>query len=58
MSISINNKLSFIDSSQLLSSSLHSLVKNLVKDDIKYLSQEFDNNVLDPVKQKGFYPFE
>ena len=58
MSISINNNLSFIDSSQLLSSSLHSLVKNLVKDDIKYLSQEFDNNVLDPVKQKGFYPFE
>ena len=58
MSFSINKKLSFIDSSQLVSSSLHSLVKNLVKDDIKYLSQEFDNNVLDPVKQKGFYPFE
>ena len=24
----------------------------------KYLSQEFDNNVLDLVKQKGFYPYD
>ena len=24
----------------------------------KYLSQEFDNNVLDLVKQIGFYPYE
>ena len=47
MSFSINNKLSFIDSFQLLSSSLNSLVKNLDKDDFKYLSQVFDNNVLD-----------
>ena len=28
------------------------------KDDFKYLSQEFDNNVLDLVKQKGFHPYE
>ena len=52
MSFSINNKLSFIDSFQFLSSSLDSLVKHLGKDDFKYLSQEFDNNVLDLVKQK------
>ena len=58
MSFSINNKLSFIDSFQFLSSSLDSLVKNLDKDDFKYLSQEFDNNVLDIVKQKGFYSYE
>ena len=58
MSFSFNNKLSFIDSFQFLSSSLDSLVKNLAKDDFKYLSQEFDNNVLDLVKQKGFYPYE
>ena len=58
MSFSINNKLSFIDNLQFLSSSLDSLVKNLAKDDFKYLSQEFDNNVLDLVKQKGFYPYE
>ena len=43
---------------QILSSSLHSLVKNLSKDDFKHLSQEFDNNVLDLVKQKEFYPYE
>ena len=34
----INNKLSFIDSFQFLSSSLDSLVENLNKDDFKYLS--------------------
>ena len=57
MSFTINKKLSFIDSFQFLSSSLDSLVKNLNKDDFKYLSEEFDNNVLDLVKQKGFYSF-
>ena len=58
MSFSINNRLMFIDSLQFLSSSLNSLVKNLDKDDFKYLSQEFDNNVLHLVKQKRFYPYE
>ena len=50
MSFTINNKLSFTDSFQFLNSSLSSLVKNLNKDNFKYLSQEFDNNVLDLVK--------
>ena len=36
---------------------LESLVKKLNKDDFKYLSQEFDKNKLDLVKQKGFYPY-
>ena len=58
LNFNINNKLSFIDSFQFLSSSLDSLVKNLGKDDFKYLSQEFRNNVLDLVKQKRFYPYE
>ena len=58
MSFTINNKLSFIDSVQILSSSLDSLIKNLNKDDFKYLSQEFDKNKLDLVKQKVFYPYE
>ena len=53
MSFTIGNKLTFIDSFQFLSSSLDSLVKNLNTDDFKYLSHEFDNNVLDLVKQKG-----
>ena len=51
-SFTINNKLSFIDSFQFLSSSLDSLVKNLNKDDFKYLSQELDNRKLDLVSQK------
>ena len=54
MSFTIGNKLIFIDSFQFLSSSLDSLVKSLNTDDFKYLSQEFDNNVLDLVKQKGW----
>ena len=58
MSFSINSKLSFIDSFQFPSSSLDSLVKNLGKDDFKYFSQEFNNKVLDLVKQKEFYPYE
>ena len=49
LSFSIKNKLSFINSFQFLSSSLNSLVKNLGKDNFKYLSQEFDNNILDLV---------
>ena len=58
MSFNINNKLVFIDSFQFLSYSLDSLVKNLVKNDFKYLSQEFDSKALDLVKRKEFYPYE
>ena len=45
MSFNIYNKLNFIDTFQCLSSSLDSLVRNLEKDDFKYLTQEFDNEV-------------
>ena len=58
MSFSINNKLSFIDSFQFLKSSLDTLVKNSNRDDFKHLSQEFDKNVIELVKQKGSYPYE
>ena len=58
MSFSINNKLIFIDSFQFLRSALDSSVKNIGKDDFKYLSQEFDNNVLHLLKQRWFYPYE
>ena len=58
ISLAINKKITFIDNFQFLSSSLNRLVKNLSKSDFKYLSQEFHNNVLDLVKQKGFYPYE
>ena len=57
MSFTINSKLSFIGSLQFLSSSLHSLVKCLNKDDFKNLNQEIDNNVLGLVKQKRFYRY-
>ena len=56
MSFTIKNNLTFIDRFQFLSSSLDSLVENLVKnlnrDDLEYLNQEFENNVLELVKQK------
>ena len=58
MSFNINNNLIFINSFQFLSFSLNSLVKNLNKDEFKYLSQDFDSKVLDLVKQKGFYLYE
>ena len=57
MNFSFNNKSSFIDSFQFLRSSLDSLVKSLGKDDFRYLSPEFDNNVYDLVKQKRFYSY-
>ena len=47
MSFTVNDKLSFIDSFQFLSSSLDSFVKNLNKNDFKYLEQTFDNKELD-----------
>ena len=49
-SFNINSKLIFIDSFQFLSLSFDSLLKNLGKGDFKYLSQEFDSEVLDLVK--------
>ena len=60
MTFTINNKLSFIDSFQFLSSSLDSLgnLNNLGKDDFKYWSREFDNNALDQVNHNGFCPYE
>ena len=59
-SFTTNNKLitSFVDSFHFLSYSLDSLFKILNKDDFKYLSQEFDNNELDIVKQEGFYHYD
>ena len=57
MSFNIN-MLTFIDSFQFLGSPLDILVRNLGKVDFKYLSQEFDSDVLDLLKQKGFYPYE
>ena len=58
MSFIINIKLSSINSFYLLSFSLESLVKNLVKVNFMHLGQGFDSNVLNLVKQKGVHPYE
>ena len=51
MSFNINSKLIFIGSFQFLSYSFNSLVRNLSKDDFKYLNQEFHNKAVDLVKK-------
>ena len=43
---------------QFMNSSLDSLVKNLVDEDFKYLSEEFSGEQLRLVKEKGVYPYE
>ena len=54
----INKNLVFFDSFQLLSASLQSLVKNIGKDNFKYLCEKFASQILDLVNKKGFYPYE
>ena len=49
MSFNISNRLIFIDTFQLLSYLLGSLVQNFGKDNFKYFSQEFGSKVLDLV---------
>ena len=58
MSFNTNNKSAFIDCFQFLSSSVDTSVRILSKLDFKCLSQEFDGDLLDLVKQKRFYLFE
>ena len=58
MFFTIKNKLVFIDSVQFVNSSLNLLVKNLSDKDFKYLSEEFGDDLLELVKQKGVYPYE
>ena len=58
MTFTINNKLNLIDSFRFLNSSLDILLKSLGQDGFKYLSLEFDKNVLDLLKQNNFSDFE
>ena len=58
ISFNSNNKLIFVDSFQFVSSLLDRSVKNLVKDDVKCLSQEINGKVLDLVKENKCYPYE
>ena len=41
-----------------MNSGLDSLVKNLSNNDFRYLFEEFSNELLELVKEKGVYPYE
>ena len=58
MAFTLNKNLVFIDSMLFMNSSLYKLVKNLSDKDFKYLSEEFSNEQLKLVKEKGIYPYE
>ena len=58
MAFTINKNLVFIDSMQLMNSSLDALVKNLSDNNFKYLSQECTGEFLKLVKQKEVRPFD
>ena len=58
MVFTINRNLVFIDSKQFMNSSLDSLVKNLMDEDFKYLSEESSGEFLRLVNQKCVYPYE
>ena len=52
IAFTINNSLVFTNSMQFMNSSLDALVKNLLDNDFKHLSQEFSSNLSKSVKQK------
>ena len=54
----IINSLVFIDSMQFMNSDLDVFVKNLSDNYFKYLSQEFNDEQLNLVKQKRVYSYE
>ena len=58
MAFALNKNLVFIDSMLFMNSSLDKLVKNLTNKDFKYLSEEFSNEQLRLVKEKGIYSYE
>ena len=58
MAFTVNKNSVFIDSKQIMNSSLDSLVKNLSDNDFKYLSEKFKGESLKLVKQKGVHPYE
>ena len=59
MAFIINKNLVFIGSMQFMNSSLDAKkLKKLSDNDLKYLSEEFRDDLLKLIKQKGVYPFE
>ena len=58
MTFILNKESVYIDSMQLMNSSLETLVKNLSNDDLKYLTEEFSPKNLELLEQKYAYPYE
>ena len=58
MAFILNKNLVFIDSMQFMNSSLEKLVKNLLDNDFKYLTEEFGSKNVELLKHKGAYPYE
>ena len=58
MAFFFNKNFVFIDSMQLINSSLEKLAKNLSDDDFKYLNIKFGSKNLELLKQKSAYPHE
>ena len=58
MAFLLNKNVVFIDSMQLMNSSLDKPVKNLSDKDFKFLIEEFGSKNLELLKQKGPYPYE
>ena len=54
MAFTINRNIVFINSKQVM----NSLVRNLMDEDFKYLSEEYNGECLRLVKQKGVYPYQ
>ena len=58
MAFMLGNHLNFIDSFQLMSSSLDKLASNLPKEAFKYTSEEFVGKKFNLMSQKGVYPYD
>ena len=58
MAFMLGKNLTFIDSFQLMSSSLDKLVSNLPKESFKYTSEKFKNNKFNLMTKKGVYPYD
>ena len=58
MAFTITNNFVFIESRQFMNFNQDSLVKNLLNNDFKHLSQEFTGDLLELAQQKGVYPYE
>ena len=58
MAFMLRKHLKFIDSFQVMSTSLDKLVSNLPKEDLKYTSEEFTGDKLSLMSQKGMYSYD